>query len=345
MRILLALAFTVVGCKARQDTATLQDNGAEAKAPAACKTGFEPTCSVDELGALLLGVANEIDAASTDVANKVGVVSYVAESETTGALLNDAETAINELRQRVVALRSEVSAAGPAAEASLTNLASLLEKAGAINTRLAQVRQQQNLPVDAPEQAQLQVVERSLLVLLERIRTMTSEATNAQSEDLVFWVSAYTKMSTMTGWLRAESGVSNVRAGSKHNVSFRVLKSRKAAVLRAYGGYINESYTKESFEAGEYGDWQTFKLEIKYSCHFATVWLYVSNKCDKLDRYGSARSEFVRERRTKGCYEYHPSDKMSVWLKAPMDNPRVSIYNDFPDHVKSCITDWNYPES
>lgn len=347
--VVLAAGFALAGCKARQDAATLRDDGAGASAGAAhaCATGFEPSCTAAQITNILLGTLTEAEVARIKVAEQAGVTTHEAPpgAQTTAAELLDAESDLNEIRSRVATLRTEVTGLAPAASVDIQALVLLVERATALKAQLERAQRDAGANPDETVRAQITVLDRNIQQLITRVNAAKAAATTAQSSNLVLWVNAYTSVGTVEGWLKQEAGVTGVQNGGRiyHWVAFTVTNGKKADLLRRYKDYYDASYDTAAFNASKVNEYFTFRLPNKggEGCHNATVWLAVNALTLTLNRYGKQSDNVPNAERVSYMYEIS-SDRMSVWAK----NPPVNVPGDFkgylPDYAKKCLVDHDW---
>jgi len=339
--------LALAGCKARQDAATLRDNGAGANSGGSCTTGFEPTCTAAQITTILLGTLGEAEIARIKVAEQAGVTTHAAPPGTpaTGAELLDTDSDLNEIRSRVATLRTEVSGLAPAASVEIQSLVALIERATALKTQLERVQRDAGANADETVRAQITVLDRNIQQLITRVNAAKLAASTAQSSNLVLWVNAYTSVSTVDGWLKQEAGVSGVQNGGRiyHWVAFTVTNAKRADLLRRYKDYYDASYDTAAFNNSKINEYFTFRLHNKggQGCAPATVWLAVNALTLTLNRYGNQSDNVPNGERVSYMYEAS-GDRLSVWTK----NPPINVPSDFrgflPDYAKKCVTDHDW---
>jgi len=180
MRAVVISLFTVtalLGCKARQSTATLQDDGSAGAQPR-CKTGVEAACTPQDIDRLLAEAAAELTASTTGLTQVAQLdPAPVQPGDERPALALDDDSHLNELRNRVVTLRGEVDALQDGQESS-QKLAALLVR---IETLLGTAQRAQG-DISDNGRASLDIATRSLERLLARVRNQHTGAVAREEE-------------------------------------------------------------------------------------------------------------------------------------------------------------------
>lgn len=330
----------IFACKARQTTADLASS--ETSAP--CTTGFEPTCTAEQLTTLIGAATTAFVDKSDAVADSVGVVSYVSEQDGIALGLADTEGDINTLRGKLAELRTESSIADvAAAQANVGELTALVDRIEALVSRLAEVKRATGATPDAAVSAQITVLERQVTVLLQRVRAARTAAVTAQTYEMALWVKPQVSFATAQTRLASQAGVSAV-AGDRRKgyLTFKVLSANTTATLQAMRSYYDDSFYRTTFVEKGFDRWTTWRITHSSRCEFASAWIALSALCLGLDRYGGVTTGAnILPDAQRACKVAQSDPHLTLRTMPHIENPTNEVFAKISHN--RCGHDWEYP--